>query len=106
MAQATLQPVRAPLKNTGRASRRPDLEVVKATLFRSMGVDGVYARTGPYEDVVQALKTTGDLGKMQRKREKEKEGERKDRIRKGSETEESKKLETEKERKRRKVGEK
>jgi len=55
MAQATLQPVRAPLKNTGRASRRPDLEEVKATLFRSMGVDGVYARTGPYEDVVQAL---------------------------------------------------
>ena len=55
---------------------------------------------------LQALKTTGDLGKMQRKREKENEGERKDRIRKGSETEESKKLETEKERKRRKVGEK
>ena len=55
MAQATLQPVRAPLKNTGRASRRPDLEEVKATLFRSMGVDGVYARTGLYEDVVQAL---------------------------------------------------
>ena len=55
MAQTTLQTVRTPVRNAGRALRRPDLEVVKATLFRSMGIDGVYARTGLYEDVVQAL---------------------------------------------------
>lgn len=28
---------------------------IKAALFRSMGADGVYARTGRYERVVQAL---------------------------------------------------
>lgn len=36
------------------ASHPPD-ETVMATLFRTMGVDGVYARTGLYEDVVERL---------------------------------------------------
>jgi len=40
---------------SARTSVAPDLAAVKTALFRSMGVDGVYARTGLYEDVVQAL---------------------------------------------------
>jgi seryl-tRNA synthetase len=32
-----------------------DLEALKAALFHETGVDGVYARTGLYEDVVEAL---------------------------------------------------
>ncbi len=33
----------------------PDLDALLAALFRPMAVDGVYARTGLYEDVVEAL---------------------------------------------------
>src|SRR5580704_18903811 len=32
-----------------------DLEALKAELFHATGVDGVYARTGRYESVVEAL---------------------------------------------------
>ncbi len=46
----------APLRNTdsytGSAARLSDLG---AALFRPMGADGVYARTGLYEDVVERL---------------------------------------------------
>jgi seryl-tRNA synthetase len=35
--------------------RADELEALKATLFRPTGVDGVYARTGLYEGVVEAL---------------------------------------------------
>ena len=55
MAKGALQPARTSRLNAGRTRVGPDLETVKATLFRSMGIDGVYARTGLYEDVVQAL---------------------------------------------------
>lgn len=55
MSQATLQPVRKPSRHAAVGSRLTDLDAVKSTLFRAMGVDGVYARTGRYEGVVQAL---------------------------------------------------
>ena len=32
-------------------------EALLEALFRPMGIDGVYGRTGQYEDVVQALQT-------------------------------------------------
>jgi len=37
------------------ATREDDLEALKDTLFLKTGVDGVYARTGLYEGVVEAL---------------------------------------------------
>ena len=37
------------------APRASEMEALKETLFRPTGVDGVYARTGLYEDVVDAL---------------------------------------------------
>lgn len=41
-----------PARNPSRPDR---LDVLADTLFRPMGVDGVYARTGHYESVVEAL---------------------------------------------------
>jgi len=37
------------------AAKAPSLDALRETLFRPMGADGVYARTGLYEDVVDAL---------------------------------------------------
>jgi seryl-tRNA synthetase len=48
------KPLRA--RMSGLTATAPDhLETVKAHLFRPMGADGVYARTGAYEAVVDAL---------------------------------------------------
>jgi len=55
MSKAILQQVSSPLHDAEAAPSGRDLEMIKATLFRSMGADGVYARTGRYECVVQAL---------------------------------------------------
>ena len=37
------------------AARKPDASEVLAALFRPMGIDGVYARTAVYEDVIASL---------------------------------------------------
>lgn len=55
MAKTILQEAPSPLRDAEAGPGGRDLEMIRATLFRSMGADGVYARTGRYERVVQAL---------------------------------------------------
>jgi seryl-tRNA synthetase len=47
-------PAAAPIQTTP-AAETPSLEALRETLFRPMGADGVYARTGLYEGVIDAL---------------------------------------------------
>lgn len=55
MSLATPHPARKAERSAYTGRGRPGLDEVKSTLFRSMGIDGVYARTGLYENIVQAL---------------------------------------------------
>ncbi len=48
-------PVPAPVPMKAPAAKAPSLDALRETLFRPMGADGVYARTGLYESVVDAL---------------------------------------------------